>query len=310
MANIQGFEKEPMKNTMSDKTRYIIVGCVTGILIVLIVGLLIFGNNDGNKSDTNSESSSTSKNTSTEALKEFYDEFESKDLNVIIFARESCSFCQLQKPILLQVAKDYDMPYYLLNTDALSNEENTEIMKALGNTKGSTPITYVVKDGKIIDETDGFLDGKAYVDFLKTNGVLPEDAVYSQETELVDISYSKFEDIVKSKKKTVVLLDTYGSRVCVQVRSILQEVAKENKIKINYINPYGLSQDDINDLVSNKFKELGYKEESYVNNSEIKVPLLFVIENNKIKDYIIESTGEDNDKADYEKFLKKNGIIK
>lgn len=308
------FESNPVKRTMSDKTRYIIIAVVTVLLLALIVVIIIFGNTDSNNSSSNSNntsnvssdsntSSKKERNTSTDVLKEFYKEFDSEDLNVIFFARSTCGYCNLEKPILKQIAKDYDIDYYDIDTDKISTTETSEIMSAL-NIEGYTPTTVIVKEGNIVATQQGYLDGQDYVDFFSKNGILKENSKYKPEENLKRVNYSEFKSKAKEKDYNLLLLDTSACSACIEVRSMLSDMAKKYKIEVNYLS--GISQTDANTLINTDLKEWGYSDETYKKESTVNVPLLLVTKDNKIVDYVLESTEE----SDYTKVLKKYKFIK
>ena len=293
----------PMKNTMSDKTRSIIIGVVSLVLVALIVVIAVFGNSKTTTSST--EPSKESRDTSTDSLKEFYKAFDSKDLKLIFFARATCGYCTLQKPILERIAKDYDIDYYAIDTDTLKSNEVNEIIKALG-IQGATPTSVIVKEGKVVATNEGYLDGIPYVEFLAKNGIVDKDATYKPEEELEKISYSDFKDIAKKDKNSLVLLDTSACSECSTVRSLLNDLAKKNDFKVNYLYAPSLSSDEVNDLVETDLKKLGYDAKAYKKDKQVEIPLLLVVKDNKIKDYVLKST----EKSDYTKVLKKYGFIK
>ena len=313
----------PERNIMSDKSRHIIVAVVAAVLVIGIVLVAILGNGNAPKktsdSNSNKESNTTSnissnttsntekkeRNKSTDFLKDFYEAFDSKDIKVIFFARTSCGYCQLQKPILKNVAKDYDLDYFNIDTDELSETEVSEVMSALG-IGGSTPNTVVVKEGKVLATSNGYLDGKAYVKYLVKNGVLKEGSIYKQEKNLKEIDYSEFKKIAKEDKTSLVFLDTSACQACTTVRSLLNDFADDNDFEVYYLNSYNLTEDDVTDLVDKKLDEMGYDEKQYKENKSVSVPLLLVIKDNEIKDYILQST----DESDYKKVLKKYDFIK
>lgn len=83
-------------------------------------------------------------------------------------------------------------------------------------------------------------------------------------------------------------------------------LAKENNFKVNYLSAVNLSQDDVNNLVKTDLKEMKYDDKTYQDEGQIKIPLLLVVKDNEIKDYVLESTEE----SDYTKVLKKYNFIK
>lgn len=305
---------------MSDKTRYTIIGVGSILFLALIIVVIVLGNNVGEKlkegpSDepesnisSNSGSNSTSpteRNESTEALKDFYKEFDSKELNVIFFQSSTCGYCQLQKPIIKQISGDYDMEYYEIDASKLTNTEISEIVSAL-DISGATPTTVIVKEGKVIDSNEGYLDGKPFVEFFVKNGVLDKGATYKPEDKLVEIDYDEFKKISKKDSYQLIYLDTSACESCIEARSILNDLADDNDFEVNYLGANSLTQADVNNLVETDLKEMEYDEETYKEKQQIKIPLLLIIKDNKIQDYVLESTEE----SDYTKVLKKYGFIK
>lgn len=297
---------DPIKNTMSDKTRYIIIGVISFVLLALIVVLAIYGNKT-TKDDKNNKESNTSetRNTSTEFLKKFYEAFDSKEEKLIFFARSSCGYCNLQKPILENIVKDYDLDYFAIDTDTLSEVEVKEIMNTLG-IDGSTPTSVVAKEGKVVNKNPGYLDGQEYVKFLSKSGILDEDAIYKEEKNIKSITYSEFKDIADKNKTSLILLDTSACSECITVRSLLSDLGEEYDFKVNYLFAPSLSQSEVEKLVEEDLDEMKYDEDSYKKDKQVSIPLLLVVKDNKIKDYVLKST----EKSDYVKVLKKYDFIK
>lgn len=311
------FEANPVKNTMSDKTRYIITALVAILFLGLIILAIVFGdsNTEEKNPTSNSDSSNTTtsntptktkeeRNTSTDTLKKFYKEFDSEKVNVIFFESSSCGYCQLQKPVIEQIAKDYDFKYYDIDASKLEEEEMEEMISALG-ISGATPTTVIVQKGKVIDTNEGYLDGKPFVEFFVKNGVLKEGSTYKAEEKLVEVSYKDFKNIVKKDDYKLVYLDTSACSACIEVRSILNDLAEDNDFEINYLSATNLTQDEVNSFVEDDLKELGYDDKTYTEEQQIKIPLLLVTKNNKIVDYVLEST----EKSDYTKVLKEYGFV-
>jgi thiol-disulfide isomerase/thioredoxin len=304
--------KNPVRKTMSDKARYIIVAISCIALIALIACMAIFGSKDKEKDKTsNSNSTPTEnikkedRNTSTDFLKEFYEQMDSKDKNVIFFASATCGYCSLEKPIIENISKDYDMSYYAIDASTLNQTELNEVVRALG-IRGATPTTAIVQDGKVLTYNEGYLDGKPFVEFFKKNGMLPEDAKYKQEAKIKDISYSEFKDKAKKDKNTLFLIDQSACSQCNKAREVLNKLADKNKIDVYHLNAANLSEDEIKKIVEEDLKKMEFNDDNYKKNKEVNIPLLLVVKNNKIKAYVIESSSEE----DFTKVLKKYDFIK
>lgn len=303
-AEEEKIESNPLKNTLSDRTRYLIVGITTILFLVLIVVLIVFGNNNEANNGASNKQQTEERNTSTETLKKFYQEFDSKDINVIFFESSGCSYCQLQAPIMKQIVEDYDMKYYDIDASKLTETEIEEIINALG-ISGATPTTVVVQDGKVLNINEGYLDGKPFVEFFVNAGVLKKGSTYKPEENLKEITYDKFKKIAKEDKYQLIYLDTSACPDCIEVRSILGKLAEENDFEVNYLSAANMTEDNVNALVDEDFKNMEYDDEDYLENQTIKIPLLLVVKDNKIKNYVLEST----DESDYTKILEKYDFI-
>lgn len=287
--------ENPIRRTMSDKTKYILIG-VVGVLIVILCILIAVKDEKPNNAV---------RNANTEFLQEFYKKYDEKSANVIFFESATCGFCTMQKPIIKNIADDYKMDYYDIDASTLSDNELSEVISALG-IQGATPTTVVVKDGKVVATNEGYLDGKELVEFFVTNKVLPSDATYKQEERIVPVTYSKFKDIVKKKDASLVLIDQSACSSCTTVRSLLNKLGEKNNFKVNYLNAAYLTQEEGNNFVDKDLKDMGYKADAYKKDKTVNIPLLLIVKDGKIKDYVLQKTEE----SDYTKVLKKHGFIK
>lgn len=316
-------ETEPVKKRMSDRTRYIIVGVISVVLLAAIITFAVFGDVQNRKADSSDSTYSkevdhevgikkANRNLSTDTLKNFYAAIDSKEPKIVYFASSTCGYCAMEKPIFQNIVKDYGIEPFEIDASKLTQDELNEIITALG-IEGSTPTTVVVKDNTIVARQNGYLDGKPYVAFLSENGVLPEDAVYNQETKLIDINYSEFKDLADRKEANIVLFDNIACSECAEVRSLLNDLATEHGFVVNYLSASYIQQEEIEPFLDTDLKELGYDEESYVEDESLKYPVLFVLKDNEIVDYILEDLEDKNEtveESDYTKLLKKYGFIK
>ena len=303
-------EPNPIKNTMSDKTRYIIVGIICVIFLGLIIFLVATGSKEKASSNSTGNESGIPKqgadrNTSTAFLAQLYDVIDSKDKEIIFFASDTCGYCQLQKPILENIVSDYNLDYFSVNVSKQSETEITEVMETLG-LEGSTPATVIVQNGKIINQLGGYADGKEFVNFLVQSGVLKQGSVYKREDKLKEINYSDLIKIKDKKGTSAVLVDVSACNDCITVRSKVNEIAKSKNIVINYLSSSYLTQEEVTDFQQEILKDMGYSEAAYKKDKTVEVPLFLIIKDGKIKKHILGN----KDKKEYEKVLKKYELIK
>lgn len=74
------------------------------------------------------------------------------------------------------------------------------------------------------------------------------------EVGLNEISYSEYEEMVNNDDTFVVVIERTGCGYCQQYMPLMEEVAKENKIAVTYINTDNLTEDEFNKLsTTNKY---------------------------------------------------------
>lgn len=109
-------------------------------------------------------------------VKKYLELKEKEEASVIYIARPTCQYCQIQEPIIRNVAYQYDITIHYLNTDEMSSEESRTFVKSDDAFKEGfgTPCTIVVKEEKIIGKVEGLMDKKTMIDFFKNNGIISE----------------------------------------------------------------------------------------------------------------------------------------
>ena len=100
----------------------------------------------------------------------------SEDTNILVIGQTTCGYCIKAKPILNQIAIDKNIKINYLNITKLSDEEKNKFTKYLDyfseNTEWGTPLTLIVKNGKVVDSANGLLDYDGYVSLFEKNGMV------------------------------------------------------------------------------------------------------------------------------------------
>lgn len=100
--------------------------------------------------------------------------YKGSEKSLILIARPTCGYCQIAKPIIQNLAHEYDITVNYLNTDELSESEHTKLIQSdeyFAEGYG-TPILLVVMDGKIVDKVDGLTDKEHYKEFMSQHGFI------------------------------------------------------------------------------------------------------------------------------------------
>jgi len=217
-------------------------------------------------------------------MKEFNENYNSKDRKVIFFASSSCGYCELQKPILETIAEDYDIEYYSIDSTQLSVKQRSEIIEKL-NIEGKTPTTVIVEEGKVIDTQVGYLEGNKLVKFFKDNEIVPEDAIYSAEQYITFIDYEEYEEIIEDKDTNIVVIGQTTCSHCIAIKPALNSVAEDYDLTINYLNLTELGTTETEDFYAS-LEEIEYDNPDFVNEGKFGTPLTLIIKNGKMVDYI------------------------
>ena len=199
-------EKKKTSNSKTKnetKTIELNVDTLKNVAIVVLIVIIIFGgsflasNNskDYKKADKNSSTEESSGNDQTSALQkesESISEDEQADIeevsvdkylelmdedepSVIYIARPTCSYCQIETPIMKHVVYQYpDARIYYLNTDEFEDEDQSKFIKSddMFSESFGTPTTIVVKGGKVVDSIAGATTGDNLIELFKKNGII------------------------------------------------------------------------------------------------------------------------------------------
>lgn len=265
-----------------------------GIIIISVVSLavLIFGfvkATSGNNKETKASSS---------IISEFNEKMKSKTKQVIYFGSATCGYCKLQTPIMKQLKSDYKLSYYYIDASKLNSKDKDKILKAL-EIEGSTPTIAIVKNNKIIDVNVGYMEGKEAVEFFKKNKLLEDDATYKPEENLTDISFDDYKNLVGQDSKNVIVIGQTTCSHCIAVKPVLNRIAGNNNITINYLNLTKMTQEEQKELIEN-LKSIGYEDAD-----NLGTPLTLIVQNNKIEGTI---EGE-NPPSYFTREFKKYGVI-
>ena len=259
-----------------EKKKTIIITVILAIVALALIAVFTVS--------TLKENGVISSSESKEELKEFYEQFNSKERTIIYYASPSCSYCTLQTPILETIAQDYDLDYYYLDASALSVKERSEVLEVLG-IEHATPTTIVVENGEVVDTAVGYTQGKDYVEFLIDTEILPEDAEYSGEKYITFIDYDEYEDLLDDSGIHAIVIGQTTCSHCIAFKPTINSVAGDYDVTINYLNLTEMS-DDESSAFFDGLKTIGYDDPDFLEDGSFGTPTTLIIENGKVIDYI------------------------
>ena len=224
-----------------------------------------------------------------------YNEFKEAmagEKNTLVYVgRPTCGYCNLLTPSLNEMAERYGFDYIYLNTDELNSNYISKMMEDLKLTKVSTPYLAVVSNNKIVDTQGGYVDYDELFEFLQDNGIISEDA----ELLLNYIGLEEYNELLANDDKSIIVVGQSTCSYCIQSKLILNEIAEETGLEINYLNLSYLTQEE-----GEKFESsLEYFE------GEWGTPILFIGQNGKMVDIIDQLVTKEK----YIEFLEENDIL-
>ena len=261
---------------MNEKSKIYIV---FGVVVALVVGVIGFNISVAKKSE--------------KIYNDFLTKFESKEEKIVFIGREGCSWCQLFRPIFDYYTEKYDFSYTYIDTGDLVEKDFNKLIDKIEvkEDKFGTPLVAFVKDGKVTEIIDGYVDESKLLNILKEHELADTD-------EKDSLNYLDFESLkktIKSKEKSLIVIGQTYCSFCIKFKPILMNVADTKNVKIYYMNYDAVEeQTELKEYLSN-FEEF----------SNFGTPLTIITENGKILDSLNGYRTEN----EFVKFLTDNNLL-
>lgn len=159
-------------NNENNKKRKIFNVVITVLAIGLIIGAFIISVIETNEKN---------KYYKTITFNEVSEIMNSEETKIIYWASPSCDYCKMFSPIIKEVSYEYELTFNYLNTSSLDGDQYAtmythfaEYDEKYNSSNLGTPSLILVKDGKIVNISVGYLQEEELVDYLKTNGLIVE----------------------------------------------------------------------------------------------------------------------------------------
>ena len=251
---------------------------VVGVVVFAVLGIFGFALAEGKASE------------------ELYNEFENafnSDKNTLVYLGSStCGYCQLLNPSLEVMKETYDFYYVYIDAIEINSSYLNKILKELEISSLGTPYLAVVSNGKVVDTQNGYSDYDVTFEFLQENEIIDKDA----ELLLNYIGYDEYEKLLNGNENSVVVVGQSTCGYCVQAKIILNKIAEEKDVEINYLN------------ISYLKEEEGEKFESsldYFEDEQWGTPLMLIVKDGELVDIIEQLVTED----EYIEFLEENEVL-
>ncbi|MBQ2947128.1 MAG: hypothetical protein IJE04_04695 [Bacilli bacterium] len=215
------------------------------------------------------------------------------DYSLIYLPYKNTDEIDAQNTMLKDICEDYEINYKKIDAYLLSSSQHTKLNTLLQISKVEEQIVIFVKNKKIIGSIRGINNKKEYLEKLK-------DYKFVEEINslITFINLSEFNNLLNNNEKNIIVIGKDECKYCDSVTTTLNDIAINYDIKINYIN-VGKLDSDISLQVEEKLMELNY-------NDGFTTPMVLVVENNKLLNYVIGFASEQY----FVDIFTENGIIK
>lgn len=264
---------------MDEKKKMIVLlGIVLATILVILIGSLAEGFN------------------SKKYLNEFYSALNGSENKLVMIGRDNCSWCQMFKPDLDFLSENYDFDYIYVNTNELTSNTLNKLLKDINvnSNEFGTPLTIVVKNGEVVDSLNGFTDEVDLFDFLKKYNFISSDS----KLKLNYVDYNGYKKVINSSDNQILVIGQTTCGYCIKAKPILNQIAVDKNVTINYLNITKLSDEETQKFTS----KLDY----FKDNDNWGTPLTLIINDGKV----IDSANGLLDYDGYVELFEKNGFIK
>lgn len=178
-------EKEKVHEKTSSKSKFSLTAkqkdiiLIALVVVLLIVAAIVTGNKDS-KVDIELPvvlEGDTGFNEIT--YSNYLEKIDSNEPFLVVIVKDGCGYCEMYEPILKEVADEYNLPINYINLTNLSEEEYNNLAQSnayLKKNQWGTPTTLFMLGDSVIDSIGGYVDKDKFVDFVKENFVVNEDA--------------------------------------------------------------------------------------------------------------------------------------
>ena len=182
-----------------EQKQNIILVLVTIMTVVALVTMFVVIFKDGGKTKTKEEETKTEEKQEQQTLEYDVSEFkeisasdiesESKGKTILLYiGRNTCGYCVQFVPILKEVQHNHKYTTYYLDIAKIYDYQNGVVLDKAAETTminlktndaqkdvmknfGSTPMTLVIKNGKVVDSIVGYVDAGTIETLVTSNGL-------------------------------------------------------------------------------------------------------------------------------------------
>ena len=178
-------EKEKVHEKTSSKSKFSLTAkqkdiiLIALVVVLLIVAAIVTGNKDSKVDIELPVALEGDAGFNEITYSNYLEKIDSNEPFLVVIVKDGCGYCEMYEPILKEVADEYNLPINYINLTNLSEEEYNNLAQSnayLQKNQWGTPTTLFMLGDSVIDSIGGYVDKDKFVDFVKENFVVNEDA--------------------------------------------------------------------------------------------------------------------------------------
>ena len=178
-------EKEKVHEKTSSKSKFSLTAkqkdiiLIALVVVLLIVAAIVTGNKDSKVDIELPVALEGDAGFNEITYSNYLEKIDSNEPFLVVIVKDGCGYCEMYEPILKEVADEYNLAINYINLTNLSEEEYNNLAQSnayLKKNQWGTPTTLFMLGDSVIDSIGGYVDKDKFVDFVKENFVVNEDA--------------------------------------------------------------------------------------------------------------------------------------
>ena len=270
---------------------------VLGLILLLIIALPIINYVGGKKG--------------RETISKFDEAYSADKYTFIELARDGCTYCIKQEPILEDLQKNYGLEYLYIDTRAINDSQLKYILEKIkvDYDDFGTPTMAVIGKNGVSESIIGYKNEDYLANILNKYELIKDYGM----NDLKEISYSEYYKLLKSKNTSVIYLGRSNSADNDFAISQLKRASFETGVQIYSLDVYDVYMaETYSDKATSEQKAIAKKFMASLSlfDDGLTTPAVLIVKNGKLIESKIQSGYTQIETSSYVSFLKENNLVK
>ena len=270
---------------------------VLGLILLLIIALPIINYVGGKKG--------------RETISKFDEAYSADKYTFIELARDGCTYCIKQEPILEDLQKNYGLEYLYIDTRVINDSQLKYILEKIkvDYDDFGTPTMAVIGKNGVSESIIGYKNEDYLANILNKYELIKDYGM----NDLKEISYSEYYKLLKSKNTSVIYLGRSNSADNDFAISQLKRASFETGVQIYSLDVYDVYMaETYSDKATSEQKAIAKKFMASLSlfDDGLTTPAVLIVKNGKLIASKIQSGYTQIETSSYVSFLKENNLVK